>query len=184
MMNMLHKALSPIRVRLSNIVNRAVLSMVKDVGSMQLLQVQIFADEVAEGVEHPQEYGISSNCPVEGAGVVVLCPAGSRDQIMALLVSNPRVRIKDLAVGESALYNGVTGDNIICKADATIEATTDKFICTGDLEDHTETLDDVRQRLAALIDHYNAHLHPVAGAVPAAPPVPPTTSALTPSFVG
>ena len=184
MINLLHKALAPIRVRLSNIVNRAVLSMVNDSGSMQLIQVQVFSDEVADGVEHPQEYGYSSNCPIAGAGVVVMCPAGSRDQILALLVSNPSLRIKSLAPGESAMYNGLTGDTLVCKEDDTILATTEKFQCTGDVADGTETLDDVRQRLNDLIDHYNAHTHLVAGT----PPVPPATavvaSKLAIPFVG
>lgn len=179
MMNAIHRLLQPIRTRLANIVNRAIVNLINDSKAFQLVQVSVYAGEVHENVEHPQEYGHASNCPTEGAVAVVLCPQGSRDQIMAVVVANPALRKKDLKPGESAMYNALSETHLLLKEDGTIEADTDTLTSTGDVEDKLETLDDVRQRLKAFIAHFNTHVH--TSAAPGSPTSPPATPAVPPA---
>lgn len=179
MMTAIQRLLQPLRTRLANIVNRAIVNLINDSKAFQLAQVSIYAGEVHENVEHPQEYGLASNCPPSGAVAVTLCPQGSRDQILAITVANPAVRKKDMAVGEVALYNAVAETHLHLKEDGTIEADTSTLKSTGDVEDELETLDDVRQRLKAFISHFNSHVHTCAA--PGFPTTPPATPAVPPA---
>lgn len=184
MSSIVESAIRALRVRMANLISRAIVNYINDAFNMQKVQVSIYADEVCDGVDHPQEYGLSSNCPVSGAISVVVSPNGHRDNILSLVVANPSLRIKGLAPGETVLYNALASTSVTLKEDGTIEADTDLLKSTGDVADSVETLDSVRQRLNNLIEHYNAHLHPITGAVPAAPPTPPASTAIDPPFQG
>lgn len=120
MIKVINAMVAPLRNRIANMVSRAVVQLVDDSMKMQLLQLSILSDETREKCERVQNYGVSSH-PVPGAEAVVLFVGGRRDHGLVVAVDDRRHRIKDLAEGEAALYNGVTGAYILMKADGTIE---------------------------------------------------------------
>lgn len=103
-----------------NLIARGSLKLVDDTKKTQRLQVLCGpANEIREECEHFLPYGFSSK-PLAGAHVVLVFPKGKRELPLAVVVSDPRHRPKDLADGETILHNHV-GDYIWIKADGTIE---------------------------------------------------------------
>ena len=90
--------------RISMMVGRAVLSLVDDAGDMQMVQVNVLNGETLDQVEHFQAYGHTSVAPT-GSEAVVLSLGGQRGNAIVVLVGDPRVRLKGLQPGESALYD-------------------------------------------------------------------------------
>ena len=105
------------RVRL--MVSRAVVEAVNDALKCQGLQVSLLAGEVKDGVEHFQEYGFTSHAPAgsEGVGLFV---SGDRGHGIVVAVGDRRVRLKNLAQGEVAVYTD-EGDKIHLKRGRIIE---------------------------------------------------------------
>lgn len=166
-MNALNRYLSPIRAKITSIASRATLHRVNDTLDIQLVQVSVHADEVYDNVEHPQEYGLASNCPVDGSGIVTLCPGGNREQILSIMATNPSMRVKNLEPGETALFNGVAETSLKLSNDGEMIATTAHLKSTGDVSDSFGTLDEVRQKLNELIKAYSKHTH--TSAIPTNP---------------
>lgn len=84
--------------------SRAVVSGIDDDGGRQLVQVTGYADEVLDGIERFQPYGLSGVAPV-GAEAVLLSLGGSRAHSIAVAVEDRRYRLRALAGGEVALYD-------------------------------------------------------------------------------
>jgi phage baseplate assembly protein V len=98
-----NKAIAPVVQRVKNMMARGVVTGVSDSGGIQLLQGSILADEVQDGMERFQQYGITSNPPL-GSEFIVLFLAG-RSHPVVIAVDNPSGRLKDLEPGDSALYS-------------------------------------------------------------------------------
>jgi phage baseplate assembly protein V len=109
----------PLRVRLANLVARAVVSLVYDAKKMQALQVTVLDGETRDAVERFQNYGFTS-VPLEGAEVILLCAGGRREHAVAIAVDDRRHRLKGLADGEVALYHK-DGAKVLLKSDGSIE---------------------------------------------------------------
>jgi phage baseplate assembly protein V len=93
------------------IINRAVVSLVKDDTAIQLLQLSLLKNETKDNIERIQNYGFTS-VPVSGAEAVVLFPNGNRDSGLAIAVDNSMYRLKDLPDGAVAMYHK---DGHFCK---------------------------------------------------------------------
>lgn len=103
MIKLIRQMLRPLETRLSNMVARAVVSLVNDGLKMQGLQLQVLDGETRGNVERFQSYGLTS-VPLEGAEAVVLFVGGRRDHGLAVAVDDRRHRPRNLAAGEVMLY--------------------------------------------------------------------------------
>lgn len=86
------------------LVTRAAVYIVDASGLRQTLQVQARADEVLDGVEHVEPYGLTSH-PHAGADAIVLRVAGASSHPVAVVVGDRRYRLTGLASGEVALHD-------------------------------------------------------------------------------
>jgi phage baseplate assembly protein V len=85
-------------------VSRAVVKIVDDSLKMQSVQIALLADELKDGVERFQQYGLTSH-PKTGAEGIALFLGGNRDHGIVICVDDRRYRLKDLEAGEVALYD-------------------------------------------------------------------------------
>lgn len=133
-LEILLKLLRPLKVLISNMVSRGVVSRVDDAKKMQLVQVGLLADETRDDVERVQNYGFTS-VPLEGAETVVLFVGGRRDHGLAVAVDDRRYRLTGLADGEVAVYDQ-TGSKIVLKANGDVEIVPSSgfVIVTGDVQ--------------------------------------------------
>jgi len=121
-----NKLIAPYARALRLMVGRAVVSLIDDSAPIQRVQVTILADETHGSVERIQNYGLTSR-PFQGAQAVTLSVSGNRDHLVIVALDDGRYRPRDLAEGESALYNHV-GTRIICRADNTAEVQAVKLL--------------------------------------------------------
>jgi phage baseplate assembly protein V len=119
MIEALQRLLRPLHARLANLVSRAVVSRVDDSTKLQGLQVKVGVDEVRDGLERFQQYGLTS-VPDAGAEAVVLFVGGRRDVGYVVAVDDRRYRVTGLTPGEVALYSK-TGASVVLKADGSVE---------------------------------------------------------------
>jgi phage baseplate assembly protein V len=119
MIEALQRLLRPLHARLTNLVSRAVVSRVDDSTKLQGLQVKVGVDEVRDGLERFQQYGLTS-VPDAGAEAVVLFVGGRRDVGYVVAVDDRRYRVTGLTPGEVALYSK-TGASVVLKADGSVE---------------------------------------------------------------
>lgn len=106
--------IDPMRRKVSMMVARAVLRLVDDGKSRQILQAEILKDELRDGIERVQNYGLTSH-PKPGADVLVVSVSGSREQSVAIVVDDRRYRL-NLQEGEVALYDDL-GNKIVLQRD-------------------------------------------------------------------
>lgn len=88
--------------RVMMMVSRGVLRAVNDSGGRQQLQVELLKDELRDGVERMQSYGMTSH-PL-GGDVVAVFLNGNREKGIVLAVDDRRYRLS-LQPGEVALYD-------------------------------------------------------------------------------
>lgn len=116
-------ALAALKSRVMLGVARAIVRTVADGRTMQALQLSVLGDELREGVERFQQYGLTSH-PHPGAEAVMVCVGGNRDHGLVVAVDDRRYRLKPLQQGEVALYTD-EGDSIILKRGRLVEVTTE-----------------------------------------------------------
>lgn len=90
--------------RIRMMVARAIIAVVDDAASLQMLQVDALADETLDEVERFGTYGLAS-APHPGAEAIVLCVGGLRSHAIAIAVEDRRYRLKNFRSGEVALYD-------------------------------------------------------------------------------
>lgn len=103
MIDLVRQMLRPLRQQVTNLVARALVTLVDDSTKMQGVQVTILEGETRDGCERFQQYGLTS-VPLEGAEAVALSVGGRRDHVLIVAVDDRRYRLKDLVAGEVALY--------------------------------------------------------------------------------
>jgi len=104
MIRTMRKAMGPVARRVENMVAIGVVNLLKDAAGLQLLQVELLSDEVQDGVERFQDYGVSSR-PKPGAEGVFLAVMGNRGGGVMIAVGDRRYRLQGLAEGEVALHD-------------------------------------------------------------------------------
>lgn len=117
-MNAISRALGPLRRGLALMVGRGLVRVVDDAPGNQELQLDLLADETRDRVEHVQPYGFTAH-PIPGAEAVAVCPAGSRDHVVVVVVGDRRYRLAGLAEGEVAVYDDL-GKSITLKRDGSV----------------------------------------------------------------
>lgn len=104
MMAALHQAMGDIKRRVMVTVGRGVLAAIDDAKKAQEVQIQLLADEVADGVERYQNYGFSS-VPFPGAEAVMVCVGGLRSHGIVIAVEDRRYRFTGGQPGEVVMYD-------------------------------------------------------------------------------
>jgi phage baseplate assembly protein V len=94
----------PVERRVQMMVARGTLAAVNDETMLQELQVELLSDEVHEGVEHFQTYGLAAH-PHPDAELVVIAPGGLRSHALVIAVGDRRYRMKGMEQGEVSLYD-------------------------------------------------------------------------------
>lgn len=116
------------RENLRTLIRQGRLAILNDATDTQVAQVELFADEVVEGVERIQNYGLTS-MPVEG-GVYLMNIGGKGNQPVIIAVNDDKYRLR-IGAGEVALYH-YEGHHIILKANGVIEANCTTLIANAE----------------------------------------------------
>ena len=102
-LNALRRYIAPLAHRVRATVARGVVKLVNDSLKCQGLQVELLADELRDGVERFEDYGMTSH-PYVGAEVLYLSVGGQRSHGIVARVMDRRCRPKDLGEGDVCLY--------------------------------------------------------------------------------
>lgn len=97
------RLIAPLANRVRLIVSRGVVGLVDDSFKMQALQVELHEEEIHDGVERFEDYGITSH-PFKDAEVLYLSVGGNRSAGVVVRVADRRHRPKDMAEGDMCLY--------------------------------------------------------------------------------
>ena len=157
---MIDSCLRPLRQRIMMLTSRGVLESVKDDSGIQLVKVSLLADEEREDLERIQNFGFSSNPPANSE-VVCLFVGGNREHGFVISADDRGTRIKNLASGESVMFNAAgqfqhikaNGDleqsfaNIIATLTGNMEVTGKKFKFQGDGAEFLTIVSDALQAL-------------------------------------
>lgn len=158
--------LAPLKSRVMSMLARGIVKIINDGHGIQSLQATFLQNEVRDGLERFQNFGLSSN-PMPGAEAIALFLGGNKDHGIVIAVDDRKRRFKGLAAGETVLYNAVDGCHIRLMADGSIYIKSPLKVivdapsleCTGDIKDQTGTMQEMR-------DVYNSHTHPANGSPP------------------
>lgn len=149
-------------------IGRAVISAVDDSKNIQLMKIDLLADETKEGVERFQNYGFTSY-PKAGAEGLVLFVGGDRDHGIVVNVDDRRFRLKNLAEGEVALFTD-EGDKIHFKRGNVIEIQTQHAkIISNDVEIGSGVLEKILNG-ESFQTFFNSHTHVGNMGAPTSPP--------------
>ncbi|MBI1407290.1 MAG: phage baseplate assembly protein V [Caulobacter sp.] len=112
-------------------IGRGGVRLVNDEGEVQLLQLEVLADEVLDDVERHQDYGFNSH-PLDGASAVILALSGIRGRSLAVAVGDRRYRLQ-LEPGEVAISDDL-GQKVHLTRDGIVVQTTGKITLQADEE--------------------------------------------------
>lgn len=93
-----------IQQRVMMAIARGVVRAINDEGKRQTVQVELLKDELRDGVERMQNYGVTSH-PHPGGDAAVVFVSGNRDQGIVLAYENRQYRVVGLQQGEVCLYD-------------------------------------------------------------------------------
>lgn len=93
-----------IKNRVMMAIARGVVKGISDGGRRQTVQVELLKDELRDGVERMQNYGLTSH-PHPGGDAAVVFVAGNREQGIVLAFENRQYRVVGLQQGEVCLYD-------------------------------------------------------------------------------
>lgn len=99
----LKRFMKPLTTRVQTMIVRGVIKLVNDKTKIQQIQASLLAGELKDGIEHYQEYGLSTNPPAGTEALVVFC-GGSRNNGVIVATGDRKFRLKELQPGEVALY--------------------------------------------------------------------------------
>lgn len=90
--------------RIMMAIARGVVKGISDGGKRQTVQVELLKDELRDGVERMQNYGLTSH-PHPGGDAAVVFVGGNREQGIVLAFENRQYRVVGLQQGEVCLYD-------------------------------------------------------------------------------
>lgn len=117
---------SALGTRLRNLFCRATTVLVNSGANLQRLQLRLFGNEGADGIEFMEHYGLTSNPPA-GLDAAVLFVGGSRDNGVCVAVGDRKFRIRGLKTGEVAIYTD-EGDKLVFERGNSVRLTTKHLI--------------------------------------------------------
>lgn len=101
-MRQIIKLLMPLKRRVQLMIARSVVLLVDDSLKTQGLQLQVYADDIRDGVERFQEYGFTSHPPADSEAIVVSL-GGNTSKTIAIVIQHADSRLKNMAKGEVAI---------------------------------------------------------------------------------
>lgn len=182
MTDMSHK----LAARIGNLVARGTVAAVNAVRKLQALQVRLLADEIQDGLEHFEPYGLTA-APHPGAEAIAVFLDGDRSNGVVVAVSDRRYRVAGLQSGEVAVYDdlghvvrltrsGIVidggGDAVTVTHASAITLDAPTVRCTGQLVADGDILDNGTHSAAALRAAYDAHHHTDSRGGLTTPPTP------------
>jgi phage baseplate assembly protein V len=93
-----------VQQRIMMAIARGVVRAISDAGSRQTVQVELLKDELRDGLERMQNYGMTSH-PHPGADAAVVFLGGNREQGIVLAMENRQFRVVGLQQGEVCIYD-------------------------------------------------------------------------------
>lgn len=126
----IQKLLAPLTRRLRLVASRGIVKLVDDSFKLQGMQVQVYADDLRDGVERFQNYGISS-VPFAEAEAIVLALGGNASHTVVIAVDDRRYRLKGMAEGEVALYDDQGQKVHLTRAGIVIDTSKDVTVTAG-----------------------------------------------------
>lgn len=165
--------------RIKSVVGKALIESVSDDNDIQLVKISGLADEVQSDIERVQDYGITSNPPVESEAVVLYINGG-KDHGIVVKTDSSEYRVQGLKTGEVCIYSKF-GQKILLDENGEIVFNEGTDFAAG-FTDLKTGFDTLRTELNALVTAYNAHVHtgvltgPASSGPPAAPAVPATAT--------
>ena len=161
----IRRELKTVNRRIRNTVSRGVVQLSDASTLLQALQISVLKDEVLDNVEHFEPQGFTAR-PKQGAEAIILCPGGNRSSAIAIMVSDRRIRIKDLGEGEVAIYDDANNlihfkqdGTIAVKSDTSVDFTTPEVTMSGNLV-VAGNVSDANGSMQEIRDTYNSHTHP------------------------
>jgi phage baseplate assembly protein V len=155
--------------RIYNLFSRGVVAAVTP-GKLNTLQVRLLADEIKDGVEHFEPYGLATH-PLPGAEVAAAFLDGDRAHGLVLVVADRRYRLQGLEPGEVALHDA-NGNVIRLHADGHVSITSPALVhiespqvtLSGDLQvagniTADGQVSDGTGTIASMRSTYNSHNH-------------------------
>lgn len=124
----IEKALAPLKRRISQMLVRALVTSVNEEVKRQTLQVKVRADESADDIERFQNYGVSSNPPLNSEAILAAL-GGNLSQLVAIAVENKDYRPKG-EMGDVFLYH-MDGHRIQLGANGSINITANRVNLTA-----------------------------------------------------
>lgn len=106
---------------LRGMVTRGVLNTYPTDDGMRTAQVEVDADDTADGVEVFEPFGFTSR-PLAGAETINLAVGGDQAHLVTICVADRRYRLTGLAAGEVAIYNSA-GAKVVLNLDGSIDVT-------------------------------------------------------------
>lgn len=98
------RTLKNVQQRVMMAIARGVVRGISDGGKRQTVQVELLKDELRDGVERMQNYGLTSH-PHPGGDAAVVFVGGNREQGIVLAFENRQYRVVGLEQGEVCLYD-------------------------------------------------------------------------------
>lgn len=140
----IRQTIRPIKNKILLSIGRGILLAAKDDKEIQQVQLTLLADEVKDQVESMAHFGFSSN-PPKGSDLVMLSVGGNRDHGIVVASEHRESRFKNLAEGDTVLYNK-NGKYIHIKGD-NIEALVSKLKIENDSHELITVLSELTQEL-------------------------------------
>lgn len=109
--------------RIMMAIARGVVRAISDSGSRQTVQVELLKDELRDGVERMQNYGLTSH-PHPGGDAAVIFVGGNREQGIVVAFENRQFRIVGLQQGEVCMYDDLGNRVSLLREMVKIEAVT------------------------------------------------------------
>ena len=140
----IRQTIRPIKNKILLSIGRGILLAAKDDKGIQQVQLTLLADEVKDQVESMAHFGFSSR-PPKGSDLVMVSVGGNRDHGIVVASEHRESRFKNLAEGDSVLYN-VNGKYIHLKGD-NIEALVSKLKIENDSHEMVAVLSEFMQEV-------------------------------------
>jgi phage baseplate assembly protein V len=99
-----NQLIGPIKRSVLLMIGRGVLMAVDSSKDIQLIKLRLLADENKDKTEMMQHFGFTSNPPVN-SDLVFLSIGGNRDHGVVIASESRQYRLKNVAPGDSAIYN-------------------------------------------------------------------------------
>lgn len=117
------RELRNVKNRIMMAIARGVVRGISDGGSRQTVQVELLKDELRDGVERMQNYGLTSH-PHPGGDAAVIFVGGNREQGIVVAFENRQFRIASLLQGEVCMYDDLGNRVSLLRDMVKIEAVT------------------------------------------------------------